>query len=146
MNYSIGLTLRYFIFYKQTQIKGKSIHIHQQYPQHSAEKTTSYSRQYRTPHTAAITITAFTRYFSMHLHSLPISLLSFPALLTQGATSAYSLTYFTHPSLTLFCSLSFTISTNSQKTLPSLVHTRFPSFHHSQKTNFSQSIIDHPSP
>ena len=89
MNYSIGLTLRYFIFYKQTQIKGKSIHNTQHKRQHPIP------RQYRTPHTAAITIPAFTRYFSMHLHSLPISLLSFPALLTQGATSAcYSFTHF----------------------------------------------------
>ena len=93
MNYSIGLTLRYFIFYKQTQIKGKSIHNTQHKRQHPIP------RQYRTPHTAAITIPAFTRYFSMHLHSLPISLLSFPALLTQGATSAcYSFT----PLLTFF--------------------------------------------
>ena len=89
MNYSIGLTLQYFIFYKQTQNKRQN-HTHA-----SAIYTTQHKRQdpiprqYRTPDSAAITITAFTRFFSMHLYSLPISLLSFPALLTQGATSAY---------------------------------------------------------
>ena len=64
----------------------------------------------------------------MHLHSLPISLLSFPPFSHRALLQLTT--------LLLLYSLSFTISTNSQKTLLSLVHRRFSSSHHSQKTTF----------
>ena len=62
MNYSIGLTLRYFIFYKQTQNKKAKActYINNIYnTQHKRQDPIP--RQYRTPDSAAITITAFTR-------------------------------------------------------------------------------------
>ena len=143
MNYSIGLTLRYFIFYKQTQ---NHTHVSAIYT------TLSTKDKILFPASIGLLILLLllslllpATFLCIYTHSQSLCFPS-PPFSHRALLRLTSLTYFTHPSLTLFYSLSFTISTNSQKTLLSLVHTRFSSFHHSQKTNFSQSIIDHPSP
>ena len=147
MNYSIVLTLRYFIFYKQIPNK-------RQKHTHTSTIYTTLSINNNILFLANIGLLILLLLLSLLLpatflciytHSQSLCFPS-PPFSHRALLQLTSLTYFTHPSLTLFYSLSFTISTNSQKTLLSLVHTRFSSFHHSQKTNFSQSIIDHPSP
>ena len=137
MNYSIVLTLRYFIFYKQTQNKRQK-HTHTS----TTYTTLSIKDNILFPANIGLLILLLllslllpATFLCIYTHSQSLCFPSLP-FSHRALLQLTSLTYFTHPSLTLFYSLSFTISTNSQKTLLSLVHTRFSSFHHSQKTTF----------
>ena len=137
MNYSIVLTLRYFIFYKQTQNKRQK-HTHTS----TIYTTLSIKDNILFPANIGLLILLLllslllpATFLCIYTHSQSLCFPS-PPFSHRALLQLTSLTYFTHPSLTLFYSLSFTISTNSQKTLLSLVHTRFSSFHPSQKTTF----------